>query len=141
MKALTVCQPWASLIARGEKTIELRSRPTSHRGDLVICAGAKKPTHTPLRARVATDRGLLGAPRGVTLCLVEIVGCRLAIAEDEAAACAPPAVGADYAWTMRVIRQLEPAPVSGYLSFWTIADALVRFAPVKDYPIVQSGNG
>lgn len=126
MKALTVCAPWSSLIARGEKTIELRSKPTNYRGELAICAGAKSPTHTPLRAQVARERGLLDAPRGVTLCIVEIVDCRLAVGGDERAACVAPTVGRDYAWILRVVAQLEPMPVSGYLSFWTLDDSRVR---------------
>ena len=32
MKALSVPQPWAEVIARGEKTIEVRTWSTKHRG-------------------------------------------------------------------------------------------------------------
>lgn len=39
MKALSVRQPWASLIAGGHKTIEWRSWRTNYRGPLLICAG------------------------------------------------------------------------------------------------------
>lgn len=39
MKALTIRQPWASLIAAGVKTIETRSWSTKHRGPLAIHAG------------------------------------------------------------------------------------------------------
>ncbi|MEK3688583.1 ASCH domain-containing protein [Paenibacillus sp. FSL R10-2736] len=39
MKCLTIRQPWATLIALGEKQIETRSWPTSYRGDLAIHAG------------------------------------------------------------------------------------------------------
>ena len=39
MKALTISQPFASLIASGEKWIENRSWPTNHRGPLAIHAG------------------------------------------------------------------------------------------------------
>ncbi len=39
MKALTVQSPFAQLIASGSKTIEVRSRKTSHRGDVLICVG------------------------------------------------------------------------------------------------------
>lgn len=39
MKALTVRQPWASLIAAGVKTIETRSWSTRYRGPLAIHAG------------------------------------------------------------------------------------------------------
>ncbi len=44
MKALTVRQPWASLIAAGVKTIETRSWSTKYRGPLAIHAGAHRPT-------------------------------------------------------------------------------------------------
>ena len=36
MKALSVQQPWAELIARGEKTIKVRGNRTRHRGPLLI---------------------------------------------------------------------------------------------------------
>lgn len=39
MKALTLWQPWAQLIADGRKTVETRPRPLSHRGHLAIHAG------------------------------------------------------------------------------------------------------
>ena len=42
MKALSVQQPWAELIARGEKTIEVRNRNTRHRGPLLIVS-CKEP--------------------------------------------------------------------------------------------------
>jgi len=38
MKALSVIQPWATLIASGVKTIETRSWPTPYRGPLAIHA-------------------------------------------------------------------------------------------------------
>ncbi len=64
MKALTIRQPWASLIAAGVKTIETRSWSTKYRGPLAIHAG-KHPVQTntvgyrwegnyPLGAVVAT---------------------------------------------------------------------------------------
>lgn len=38
MKALTLTQPWASLVAAGEKTVETRSWGTPHRGPVAIHA-------------------------------------------------------------------------------------------------------
>lgn len=43
MKALTLQQPWAQLVALGVKTIETRSWSTKYRGRLLIHAGAKRP--------------------------------------------------------------------------------------------------
>nr|WP_138751759.1 ASCH domain-containing protein [Paenibacillus sinopodophylli] len=41
MKAITIIQPWATLIAIGAKKFETRSWPTKHRGELAIHAGKK----------------------------------------------------------------------------------------------------
>lgn len=38
MKAISLWEPWASLIACGVKTWETRCWPTSYRGELLICA-------------------------------------------------------------------------------------------------------
>lgn len=54
MKALTLHQPWASLIALGYKTIETRSWATSHRGPLAIHAGTRRP---PLMSLPPRPRG------------------------------------------------------------------------------------
>ena len=42
MKALTICQPYAHLIVRGEKLVENRDWPTRHRGQLAIHAGKSR---------------------------------------------------------------------------------------------------
>lgn len=41
MKAITIIQPWATLIATGEKKFETRSWSTKHRGEIAIHAGKK----------------------------------------------------------------------------------------------------
>jgi hypothetical protein len=64
-------QAWAALIAAGEKTIELRSWATRHRGPLLICA-TKRPNPDNL-------------PAGVAVCTVELVDRRPMRPEDEAA--------------------------------------------------------
>ncbi len=43
MKAITIWQPWASLIACGAKKFETRSWATSYRGLIAIHAAAKNP--------------------------------------------------------------------------------------------------
>lgn len=41
-KALTICQPYAHLIARGDKRVENREWPTNYRGMLYIHAGKSR---------------------------------------------------------------------------------------------------
>lgn len=39
MKAITIKQPWATLIAKGYKEYEFRTWKTKYRGDILIHAG------------------------------------------------------------------------------------------------------
>jgi len=61
MKALTIRQPWASLISLGVKTIETRSWSTKYRGPLAIHAGkewAQLTVGPNVRPWVLADRGM-----------------------------------------------------------------------------------
>ena len=62
LRALTIRQPWASLIAHRAKTVETRSRPTSYRGPVLIHAGASADTWNELDApSLASERGTIDA--------------------------------------------------------------------------------
>jgi len=67
MKALTISQPYASLIAGGQKWVENRRWPTSHRGPLAIHAG--KGT------QYLTRRALADYPTGCVVAVAELVAC------------------------------------------------------------------
>ncbi len=98
MKALSVKQPWASMIASGRKTIELRSWQTRYRGRLMICA-SKNPDHPP--------------PVGCALAIVTLVYCKRATQADEERACCKIRVGRDFAWVFEDIQRINPWPVKG----------------------------
>jgi hypothetical protein len=44
MKAITLTQPWASLMAHGVKTFETRSWKTNYRGDIAVHSAKKFPS-------------------------------------------------------------------------------------------------
>ena len=67
MKALTISQPYASLIASGEKWVENRTWHTSYRGPLAIHAGQKSSYLTPKELR--------SYPTGVVVATCELLGC------------------------------------------------------------------
>ena len=50
MKALTLTQPWATLIASGQKKIETRDWHPAEQPDVIVIASSKKPPSKPLRA-------------------------------------------------------------------------------------------
>jgi hypothetical protein len=67
MKALTISQPYASLIANGEKWVENRCWGTHYRGPLAIHAG--KGTQYLTRQQLATY------PSGCIIAVAELVAC------------------------------------------------------------------
>lgn len=56
MKALTIWQPWASLLACGAKQYETRSWATKYRGPIAIHAAIKDPCKLPLLGKGAFER-------------------------------------------------------------------------------------
>ncbi len=75
-RALTVRQPWASLIALGIKTIETRSWRTSYRGDLAIHAGQHEPSRDDLLLINGSDsRSSIGLPLGAVVAVTRLVDC------------------------------------------------------------------
>jgi hypothetical protein len=112
MKALSLWQPWASWIARGEKTIETRTWPARYRGPLLICAAKKRdPVLNPERF-----------PVGVAVCVVRLVDCRpMTRGDEEKAMC-----GCDpgrWAWVLKSIRKIEPFPVRGQPGLFDVPDS------------------
>jgi hypothetical protein len=98
MKCLSVRQPWAGMIARGEKTIETRTWSTSYRGPLLIAASK---------------------PDGCLVCRCTLTDCRPMTAADEAAACCSIYPGA-YAWVLTGITPVDRAAVAGRLRLFEV---------------------
>jgi hypothetical protein len=125
MKSITLKQPWASLISSGRKTIETRVWPTKHRGALLICAGAGKPP-TVVTALTPASAGPL--PRGVALCIVDVIDCRPMTDADEKAACCERYPRA-WSWVLANVRAVEPVAITGKQKLFTVDDSLIRLRP------------
>jgi hypothetical protein len=104
IKALSLKQPYANLIAEGKKTIETRSWTTRYRGDILICA----------------SQSGAGEPKGVALCIVELTDIRPMIPDDASAACVDIYPRAQ-AWIISNLRVLKkPFPVKGQLGLFDV---------------------
>lgn len=88
MKAISLWQPWAQFVAIGQKTYETRSWPTSHRGDIVVCAAKRKTKELPMIAMAWLAKTNLFSPadttvaetldrmpHGAALCVVAVESC------------------------------------------------------------------
>lgn len=120
MKALTIRQPWASLIIAGIKTVENRSWPAAHRGLLAVHAGLGTDPEA-----LKAHRGLLPPgplPRGVILGTVNVTGC----VRDSPSPWAEPGC---WHWILKNPQPLaEPVPRTGRLGLWTVPDTALQAA-------------
>lgn len=116
MRAIVVQQPWAGLIATGRKTVELRSWRTNLRERIAICAGASAWSDE-------ATASLGDGPRGVVLCTVEVVECRLATEADRAASAVGHRVKSLdglFAWVLERPERASGARVRGMPGIFTI---------------------
>lgn len=133
MKALTLWQPWATLIVNGDKHIETRGHKTNIRGRVAIHAAkvnkAKLFLSLPMPIKEHFYKSGIRLvdvlPRGKVLGTVEIIGC-LPIEELYGTVHDTPKERAfgdwnsgRYGWILRnPILFEEPVPAKGSQGFW-----------------------
>ncbi|WP_211293112.1 ASCH domain-containing protein [Brunnivagina elsteri] len=79
-KAISLWQPWASLIPLGLKKFETRSWKTSYRGKLLICSTANNPKHYQEYLKIKDKLQLpawdeVNFPHGRAIALCDLVDC------------------------------------------------------------------
>ena len=133
-KALTVKQPYADKLVRpiyikngmafAAKQIEVRTRPTSYRGELLICS-SKKPI-------------LPGRESGKTIGLVELYDVKPVVeftSEEWELTLIPPLERYKYlngyGWFMRNPRRVVEMPVKGQLGVYNV---VVPKGDITEYP-------
>ena len=107
MKALSVRQPWADLIAAGRKTIETHTWSTHYRGDLLITSEKR------------------------ALAVVTLTDCRPMIEDDAEAAMCEPYERAQ-AFVLENVRPVAPIEVRGRLGIY---DAPVEIDNLEYLPV------
>lgn len=146
MKALTLFQPWASLVVYGFKHIETRSWRTAYRGPLVIHA-SKNATFMPrllfllAQGAVPPEVRDLPFPTGALLAYVQLVNCGLAMAMLRHYGGSPTeeALG-DYApgrygWVMERPQPFpHPLPCKGALGLWQVPGDITMPPPPPAAP-------
>ncbi len=137
MRALTLTQPWASLIIWGEKFFETRSWPTKYRGPIAIHAAKGFPYRVkqlarslePFRSILAkhgiTDPDQL--PTGAILGVTSIASCDRTEAIREKLSPLEIQFGdysdGRYAFCTGTVRKCHtPVPCPGALAIWHVSD-------------------
>lgn len=120
MKALSVKQPWASLICLGLKTIETRKWATEYRGKLLIVAAKGDDEAAMVQYEQFLRRNMDYIPRGEAICIAELVNCRPMMETDEIAAMCKVYDRA-YAWVLLdLIMPITPFRVKGRLGLFDV---------------------
>lgn len=126
MKALTICQPYAELIVRGEKRIENRSYPISHRGQFLIHAGKSRAWLDTWEAQLP-DRMDFGFIIGIAD-LVAVVRAET-IRENKVMMNDPryrDHASGPWCWLLaRVQRFVNPVPYRGAQGLFNVPDEIV----------------
>lgn len=116
MKALTVLQPYAEMIATGEKWIENRTWATAYRGQLVIHAGAgKSMLERPEHVKLFTF--------GAVVAVVTMIACvhktKLSREQLEHEHAHGP-----WCWVFADVRRVGPIPYKGAQGLWVYPGTL-----------------
>lgn len=138
MKAITIHQPWATLIALGEKKFETRGWPTNHRGQIAIHAAKKADKDACDMEQIRSVLAKHGytadnLPTGSVIAICQLVGCHKVISTSFDAATLyadgiPKVRGNElafgwyevgrYAWEMADVKQIDPVPAKGQQRLW-----------------------
>lgn len=110
MKAISVREPYASLIMDGKKTIETRTWTTNYRGKLLICASKYPRTKNS----------------GKALCVVDLVKIRPMIQKDELMARCEIYPNAQ-SWIILNRKRIKPFPVKGQLGLFEVPDSRIEY--------------
>ncbi|MEZ2231536.1 ASCH domain-containing protein [Microcoleus sp.] len=119
--AITLHQPWASLIAAGKKHYETRSWPTNYRGPIAIHAGKKLEQDQSLLGLLEVP--LSSIPLGAIVAIAELTDCILMTKEfilkqssfEQYLGCWEEG---RYAWKLENVRAIGPIPATGKQGLW-----------------------
>lgn len=137
MKAITIKQPWATLIALGEKQFETRSWKTRHRGKIAIHAGKSidmDAFHYEEIQTILNKHGIYkkeDLPFGSVIATADLTDC-LQVMKDNFDSAETDKDFIDekeyplgdfsegrYAWKLENVEVLDnPIPAKGQLSLW-----------------------
>lgn len=124
-------QPFAGLISRDIKSIEIRSWATTYRGALAIHASLGH-VHRSIVDRIRREYpDSLTWPRGVIVAIAKLVDVRPLRFADRSAACVTefdlPDVDGRFAWMLDdVVALKEPVPCIGRLSLFKLHPAVLE---------------
>lgn len=125
MRTLSIMQPWASLLAEGVKTVELRSWSTRYRGSILVRASKSIMPWTD-------DAGKrVKLPTNCLLLVAELEDVRSMQPQDSL-----PAMSFysndQFAWVIKPEYYVYPTPAAGRLKLYQTPDTLIERLPESE---------
>lgn len=128
MKVVSLKQPWATLIALGEKSIETRSWATKYRGEIAIHASKtidKKRFEQPTFKRILKKHGITDIsqiPTGVILAVANLVDVKATEDLKKTISRQEKILGiytnGRVGWMLEDVQAVTPIPTNGKLGVW-----------------------
>lgn len=109
MKALSIKEPWSTMIMKGKKTIETRTWNTNYRGPLILCASKNPPSSIA----------------GCAFATANLVDCKPMVPEDEIAAQCQMYPKA-HSWFLESVTPIKPVAIKGQLGIFEIEDIKIE---------------
>lgn len=125
MKAQSIKNPYAQLIVRCFKTLEIRSKPTKYRGDVLICVSTKEVWLWEIEPKglldeLGTNKTFLYKHKGCAIGIATLTDCRPFTKEDESKAFVKHEPN-KWAYVYENPRMLQnPFPVKGQLGLFNV---------------------
>ncbi len=134
MKAISLWQPWATLMAKNFKTIETRGWNTNYRGDLLICStknGLAKKAFNETVEHLGIKE--LDYPLGQALCVVKLYDViqtdRLSFFDYFSEEDFGDYSLGRFAWLTDNLRLIKPFPIKGQQGLFNVDDEFIKFIP------------
>lgn len=124
MRALTIQQPWAEMIARGVKRVENRTWRTRYRGPLAIHVGKSRAWMESEDASAWPVRYGVPMPRldelafGAIIAVAELVDC-VPVEDLSAELRGHPFASGPWCWVLTNAKRIEPIRCKGAQLVWT----------------------
>ena len=126
MKALTIKEPWASLIIEGYKKYELRSWKTNYRGKILIHAGKGLEKENLIKFKdydIYIKPGMIIGEATLVDCIKVTPEFQNELFKIDRTVYGRSNHAEDFAWKLEnIIKYDKPIPMKGQLGLWNYED-------------------
>ena len=145
MKALTIKEPWATLIIDGYKKYEFRSWKTNYRGKILIHAGMSEEKDMLKKFKdynLNCSKGMIIGEALLTDCILVTKEFEEELLKIDKTVYGRESHEMTYAWKLEnIIKYDKPIPVKGKLGLWNYEEEIMHEMRLNNGPFELIKNG